>query len=414
MKQKLVKLILFFIGVPVLSFAQTDGYKYFCPLDSVKASGFYNIVLSPALNAYLKTDYSDLRVVNDSGKWVPHILRDPNSELGGEAVSAEMKIIQLQNSTVASTLIIENEQDTAISEFTVKFKTTIVKRFCTLTGSNDNKNWFIINDSILIDPTQIDRGSSQFTINFPACNYKYYKLVINNKGKDPFNIMAVYTPYLLSGPDPRYIVHPLVENPACRVAQKDSNKISYIKVTQNKAYHFGEISMAVSGIKYFYRTVDLYIPDSSNSSFANPGQLVTSFVISNNSSLRYFIKQTNAIVFYLLIHNEDNPPLKVDQVKTSSRYRVITTYLEKGNNYRLFLGNTTASYPDYDLSQLKFNRDSITTINTGKISSVEIAEKKESGLKNNNWWIWPCILAIIIALSLLTFKLSSELKNSEN
>lgn len=50
---------LFFILTSLTAFAQTAGYNFYSNLDSIKSSGFYNIVLSPQINAHLKTDYSD-------------------------------------------------------------------------------------------------------------------------------------------------------------------------------------------------------------------------------------------------------------------------------------------------------------------------------------------------------------------
>ena len=125
-------------------------------------------------------------------------------------------------------------------------------------------------------------------------------------------------------------------------------------------------------------------------------------------------RNCNATVFYLLIHNDDNLPLRVDQVKTVAGYTVATAYLEKGDNYRLFLDNTNATPPDYDLSNLRFNRDSIIILGTGKIHAIETAAIKLPPVKNNNWWIWPCIAAIITVLGLLTFRLSNEMKRSDN
>jgi hypothetical protein len=410
MKQKLVRLLLFFIVLPFLSAAQTEGYKFYYQLDSIKTSGFYDVLLTPEIKSHVKTDYSDLRIVNDSGKWVPHILRNPDKAIINDFVWQEMKIQELKNSTTATDLIIKNDQDT-ITSFKLQFKTTTVERYCTLTGSDDLKSWFIINDSILIQPDQIDKSGSEFEIAFPPCNYKYYKLVINNKGKAPFNITTVCTPRINRIKD-KYFIHPPFENPGCIVEQKDSNKLSYIKVSQKALYHFEQIDLSVSGAKYFSRKVDMYIPDSSNNSFADPGNLVASFFISNNSSLKYLFKKNyNSPVFYLIIYNEDNLPLKVDKVKTFTNYLVATTYLEKGMSYGLYTGNDSAIKPDYDLV---FNKDSTSLLNTGNIIAIKLQEVKQAVIKNNNWWIWPCIIAIIAALGLLTYKLSGEMEKSDN
>ena len=96
MKKKLFNLLLFFLMLQFVD-GQTMGYHYQSAIDSIKDDGFYNIVLTPAINAHLKTDYSDLRIVNDSGKWVPHLLRAPNTEYTNDAVLWDLKIIKKEN-----------------------------------------------------------------------------------------------------------------------------------------------------------------------------------------------------------------------------------------------------------------------------------------------------------------------------
>ena len=82
---------LFFFSVSLPTFAQKDGYKFYTNLDSIKKSGFYNIVLSPAINAKLKTDYSDVRIINNANKWVPHVFHSPVNEISRNAIQFNLK-----------------------------------------------------------------------------------------------------------------------------------------------------------------------------------------------------------------------------------------------------------------------------------------------------------------------------------
>ena len=201
---------------------------------------------------------------------------------------------------------------------------------------------------------------NSFQINFPSNNYNFFKVVIDNRNKDPFDIKdamtATSTSSMMINARPK-----LLSNPQTTIDQKDSANVSYIKITQQEPYHFDEINMKITGVKYFSRKVDFYIPSTGNYSFSNPGHLLQSFTISNNSTLEFRIPATNAPVFYLLINNEDNLPLKITEVNTVADYRYITAYLEKGNNYKLIMGNENATKPNYDLTNINTKlSDSIT------------------------------------------------------
>ena len=150
MKKRWSSIFLFCL-INICCAAQTAGYKFYSLLDSVKTSGFYNIEITPTLSAHLKTDYSDLRIVNDSGKWVPHVMHFPEREINYDVLTMDLKFTKIENANVSTTLIIENGKD-IISNLGLIIKNTAAERFCSLSGSDDKKNWFVINDSILVNP----------------------------------------------------------------------------------------------------------------------------------------------------------------------------------------------------------------------------------------------------------------------
>jgi len=404
MRKKWSSILLFCI-ITVFCNAQTEGYKFYAALDSVKTSGFYTINLVPEITAHLKTDYSDLRIVNDSGKWVPHVLYSDNSNRSFDIVFMDLKFIKKEDSKLKTILLIEN-RDSITSNIGLVIRNTTAERYCTLSGSDDNQKWFVINDSILINPS-FDNNSTEntFVINFPSSNYKYFKLIIYNNNKDPFDIKSVInrTPPALE----LYSIFGSMQNPLPKIEQQDSGKISYVKITQAQPYHFDQIDLSLSGVMYFSRKADLYIPDNKTHSFANPGRLLQSFTLSNNSTLQFKIPLSNAPVFYLLINNEDNLPLKVSEVKTNNSYHSVTCYLEQGDNYRLFLDNISATAPNYDLKQLAKNMPG-KILKTGQIIAIENKIPVLIPVKNNNWILWTSIIAVLFVLLLFTKKIVTE------
>lgn len=402
--------VAFFCMIAVCGTAQTAGYKFYAELDSVKTSGFYNIAITPELSAHVKTDYSDLRIVNDSGKWVPHVLHYPAGERSDLALYMDLRIVKKETAGSFTTVVIAAGQPVT-SNLVLNIRNTAAERFCTLSGSDDNKNWFVINDSILINPAPGEKSTvNSFRIDFPPNNYRFFKIVIDNKNKDPFDIrdaLHFTNTSAMINDKPE-----LLENPKTIIEQKDSGKISYIKVTQQQAFHFSGISLKVDGVKYFSRNVELYIPASVTHSFSNPGQLLQNFTVSNNSTLQFYVPLINAGIFYLLIHNEDNLPLKVTAVNTSIGYRYITSYLEQGNKYELIMENASATKPNYDLAGInaKFS-DSTPLLSFKKITAYKEAAVTVTPQKNNTWMLWASIIAVLIVLLVFTKKMMAEVNN---
>lgn len=406
MKKNLLNTLLFSL-ISLCSSAQTDGYRFYSPLDTVKSDGFYSIDLTPLINAHLKTDYSDVRIVNDSGKWVPHILRNPSEGITNHSARFNLKFKKNDIPGVSTTLIVENTSK-EINNIELTITNTQAERFCSLSGSNDEKEWFIINDSILVNPVSAAKELENiFTINFPSSGYRFFKIVINNKNKDPFNIVNVSQQTgVYNSPYNRFTK---VENTATYISQKDSGKISYIKITQQQPFHFDYINLKLGGVKYYSREVDFYVPYNDANSFSNPGQLLRSFTVSNNSTLQFHVPRTKAKVFYLFIKNEDNLPLKVTEINTACSNHYITAYLEKAHSYKLILDNELAIIPNYDLYKLDNKiTDSTYVLQSGAI--MPFAETKSTAVKtrNNNWMLWSAIVAALLTLLFFTYRMIKE------
>ena len=414
MKKKLDKLIVLFLLGSLSAAAQTAGYNYEAPITAVDSSGFYNIVLTPEMNAHLKADYSDLRIVNDSGKWVPHLVRNLNTEFTDDFVVWDLKTVKKENSSKATELIVSGK-DSITSNLVLYLGNTAAERFCSLSGSNDLNSWFTINDSILINPASDSKKTETFfDINFPPCNYKFFRLQINNRDKEPYNITHVGTRGVVSAAA-KFGRYPLVENPACVISQKDSSKISIIKVEQAAAYHFETVSVKISGVKYFKREAYLFIPISLNHSFNNPGQLTGNFTLSNNSTLQFRFPLNKVKTFYIIIHNDDNLPLKVEEVKTFTNYRVATVYLEKSKQYKLLLDNAATTAPQYDLNIKDISEEEIVPSATvGKIVSIQKPAAIEQLKDNPQKIIWIVITLAAVVLGFFTYRLITDMNKSKS
>ncbi len=409
MKKKLYNFLLLFIYINSHCIAQTAGWHYQAGINTIKEPGFYNIDITAAINAHLKTDYSDLRIVNDSGKWVPHVISRLDSQAASGKSTIDLTITKKTNTANTTELIVQNSLST-ITDLILSLKNTDADRFCNVTGSDDGTNWFIINDSMLIHPIRsLDSNNTSFTIQFPPNNYQYYKLLIDNKGKAPFNILGIKTTLdTVTSVLPNTALS--TENPATLIVQKDSGKLSFIKVDQTAAYHFDAIHFKISGTKYFSRTVDLYIPQSATHSFYNPGQLLRSFTVSNNSNNQFKLPVSNAVTFYLIIHNEDNLPVKTEEVKTFNARYVATVYLEKENKYKMILDNQQAATPSYDLQLPGIDKIRLLPeVAATGITAIEQPVVTTNKATNNKWMIWLMIAIAVMVLGFFTYKLITDM-----
>ena len=299
----------------------------------------------------------------------------------------------------------------SLNNINIIIKNTEVQKYCTLSGSNDKQDWFIISDSVrLIPQLSAKNTESNITINFPRSNYRFLKLVISNRNKDPYNVMGITSNSIAQGFIFSNFFDSIIQNPPTVIIQKDSNKISYIQIIQQQQFHFNQINIKVEGVKFYNRKVDLYISEKNTNTYSDPGKFIQSFTVSNNSNLQIILPVLNADTFYLVINNEDNPALRIIGVRTGISYNYITAYLEKGMTYRLIMDRQNAVFPNYDITKdYPTTKDSVPLLNAGSI----IAFKNREGIKKNNssdkkWIIWICITITLLVLLFFTKSLMKE------
>lgn len=413
MKKKLYKLLLVLLLCQLQAVAQTADFNYEAAIQPVDSSGFYNIVLTPELNAHLKTDYSDLRIVNDSGRWVPHLVRFPNEEITVAPTVFDRKILEKENTSTHTKVVLEANAD-ELANIVLTIKNTAAKRYCTLSGSDDKTTWFVINDSIEAIPVKnANDKNSNITLLFPPVSYRYFRVLISNNGKAPFNILSAGTEGINNLPGKFFRQQP-VENPDPVIFQKDSGKMSYIRIEQTGNYHFDKFSLKASGVNFFNRFAELYIPASVNHSLYSPGKLVQVFHILNNSTLQFKTEASNAKTFYIYIRNQDNLPLQIEEVKTFSSFCVATAYLEKSKQYKLVLDNDIVTVPDYDLKIGDIiNKEDLPFAVVDSIVLLK-GETVTTGITNDSTTlIWLVISIAAIVLAFFTYRLVTDMNRSK-
>ncbi len=394
----------------LLSLPAAGQFQHTCMIDSIKEAGFYSIPISPELSAYIKTDLSDLRITDEKGQWIPHIINWLYSHSTNDPVNFEMPILKKENTNSQTILIIRNNSGNKLSNLFLNVKNATINRFASLSGSDDQVNWYTITDSLLLKDQAISDDKTFLKIFFPPVNYNYYRIIISNGKKDPLNIQEVINEgSALPEKAERFIV-----NPESAFSQIDSTGYSLIKIENVNNFHVSKLTIHISSPKFFERKAGLFTSYAGSIHEMLKRTSNTDFAISSNSSGEYTIPIINNRVFYLLVENKDNPPLQVAGITTEQDKKEIIAWLDEGKNYRLLFDDSLAHAPDYDLQQFSGKiPKSVATLNVGKIEVINERKINLTSKKNHKWWIWPIIVVVILLLGYSTLTLTRDV-NKQN
>ncbi len=398
-----IKAGLFVAGMFCVMFSASaqNSFKYAATIPKTDSAGFYKISLQPALVAKSNADLSDIRLITQKGYFVPYITADNLPQPANEKFMVFPRVAAASKTDTGTSYIIENRVSLPVNMLWVKLRNTAVKRTVNISGSDDLQRWFAIEEDVPLQQAGLNSGGAYLqSLSFPASNYRYLKLLVNDKNKAPLKFMeaGIYTEQSVS--------KSYFEVPDARVSQKDSNKVTYIDIWLNDNYLVNKIELNISAPKYYKRDVAVYQLDKQDRVLVSNAEL---FPGKSNSLL--FAAKGNELE--LQIDNGDNLPLSLKNIKVFQADQFIVSYLDAGQSYKILTGDKKASAPDYDL---KFFIDSIhqripEISHTAVIKNATYQIHNKIVNKDNGIIIWISIIAALLLLILLTWKMVTEVNN---
>jgi len=379
-------------------------FKYAAKVGPVDTPEFYSIALQPGLVAKSKADLSDLRLMDDSGHFVPYVLAQGQPPwVDNSAPYIPFPAVAAKSATDSgTTYVVKNTAPAPVNNLFIKLKNAAVERTLNLFGSDDLNHWYVIEENIAIQPAVSANGSDyDQQLSFPPSNYHYLKLMVNDKHRAPIRFLAAGTYQQRSLPV-KYS-----EIAGAKFVKKDSGKSTFITVSLVGNYWVDMISLNIKAPKFYSRNVSIY-----DISGRQRELLSTDALRSDIKGVLPVEVKTSKLL--LEIDNEDNPPLSVAQVSLFQTERSALAYLEAGKAYQLLTGDTAASAPNYDLKfftdsarnrALKITHAAVLN-NALYMAPVQVPKPGNE----RTILIWGSILTALLLLTLLTWKMAGEVK----
>ena len=378
-------------------------FKYQAALPKIDSGGFYKIALLPAFIAKSNTGLTDIRLVNGKGNFVPYINAGNLPHADNEKFIVFPEVVSKKDT--GTTFIVESKEKAPVNRIWLKLKSTAAQRTINLSGSDDLQRWFAIEEDIPLQQAVLDNdGSYLQSIAFPASNYHYLKLLVNDKSKAPVKFLeaGVFTEQSVAS-----LYFPIAN---AKFIKADSNKTTTVTIQLNDYYLVNRLDLTIASPRYYKRDVAIYQIDKQGR------QLVGSAELNSSKKPTLFINaKTNKL--QLEIDNGDNTPLDIKDVTVAQADQSITAYLDAGQTYRLLTGEANATAPVYDL---KFFADSIRNqvreINHGEVTTNPAFGTPAPKAPQHNYTlvIWIVIIAALLLLTLLTVKMTKEVNAKGN
>ncbi len=386
---------------------QAQHFKNKAALGRVSKTGFYLIDITPELTSYVKTDFSDLRIMDDSNRQTPYVIEN----FGTAKTSTSSEYLEILKNDITdsgkSVLILLNRKRGKIENFSLLIRNTSVSRLANISGSDDMQHWYSISENmLLLDDHSADSDKYTCVMGFPVSTYRFFKLIIYNGKNDPLNIISAQIYHFNEeGPHQHKEVSSMIDNPNSRFTQKDSSDgFSYINVHDTFAFHKCNVFLSAKAPAFFKREMTILLPYQST----------FSFTYSSSSLPMFSFPVFKAKDWIMKIYNGDNPPVKVEDISTKQVHKQIYAWLDSGRAYHLLMNDSAATAPVYDLQDYS---DSINHyVGELRYSNIEsialpVAAPAKSIFKQPV--LWAIVIAILVGLLFFTTKLTKEVAKKE-
>ena len=394
-------LILFSLALASAGSQAQEGFAYRSELDTVRQAGLYKITLMPDLLAKCKEDLSDLRIRDSSGNLVPYVLKSDLPVFTTENFSEFPILSNLKLVDSNTEVEIANGSADNISSLLLIMKNNSARRTAILSGSDDREKWFVIREHIELQEAGSDTADHYVqSISFPASHYRFFKLILEDKGLLPVNILR-------TGITSRsFTIGKYLGVPFPALAQKDSSdKHSYISLQYRDRYRIDKLDLLLQGPQLFKRDARIYDRGDGRD------RLVAETTLSpGNSSFVIPAVKTNSLL--IDITNDDNKPLVVQAAQSAQLNQYLLSWLQPGSGYSLLAGNAHAQSPEYDL---KYFVDSLTKnpqeIVSGPVQPVStgLAAVVPPHADHSGLLLWGILAVVLLLLASLSYKMMKSI-----
>lgn len=400
-----------FILVLFLSNLSFGQYNTTAKLKKAAENGMHEIVLSPEIRSFSKQDLSDVRIFDSRGNEIPYFIQNSKDVSSNSFV--EYSIISKTVSPKKTTsIIIEIPSNNKNNQLSLFIANSNVEKKYSVSGSDDQKEWFGISDSqILSDLNSTSETSVIKTISYPLSTYHYLKIDFDDRKTLPVNVLRVGN---FNTQLQKSALQAIVPKKSF-TTEDHSKKETQIHVLFAAPQVINEISFEISKPTYYNRRAILFIKVKQETKRKSSviEEEIASFELNSNVKNTFTIPEIFEKEIYIKIENHDNQPLSVSAIKYSQKPISIVADLSANESYILKTGNKTLTEPDYDLSSFKNN----IAVNLPQISIYDIQQKtsdknqiENKSFWQQSWFMWLCIIFGGLTIFFFTASLVKDLK----
>jgi hypothetical protein len=350
---------------------------------------------------------ADLRIISDENEEIPYKLEISQAE--HERTSFIVSLLNKGYIPESYDIFTADLGKAGILHNEIEFRTPAdgFRRKATVESSNDGTSWMEIAEQTVYAFTVKERGftTHDTSIRYPESTARYLRLKIADDEEGSLEITGA-------------TVFFIKETPA-REIPWDASILSTTRDSDQRTTNV-EVDLGTSGLPSyrldisvpdvnFYREVTLQVsPDREDWSTVMRQAEIYAFDTPKfiGKSLVITYPETTSRYLRLVIHDEDSPPLAVQEINVWGLWRRLVFAADPQQPYKLYYGNAKAQRPSYDIEQVfsYLATEQLPEAKLGPQDANEYFEEEKPPVSERFTWLLPTVVAvaaIVVAVLLI-------------
>ncbi len=385
-------------------------YKKLIAIEDIE--GVASVKIDAETYNHSKEDLSDLRVIDDKGKEVPYRLEVLESTK--EMIRFEPHLYNLSNipNEYTEFYLDMGEKTHMINKLHIVTSNKNFRRKVELFGSDDSKKWLKIRDDAHIFNFHTEDYTSALTdLDFLDTKRRYLKIVIWNEKEKPLEIEECW---VYQEKVSKASMDEIPFKITSRIENKEKKRTEIILDVVYNDVPKNEITLDFVSPGYYRSVCVSGSTDAENWRYLNSG-VIYRFEKENRNNV-ISLGEARDRYLKILIQNQDDAPLKIDNMSIKGNQRVIYFPPERNNRYYLFYGNPDARKPIYEFEKILPHTESKKAVMVQlkkEQANEDFSKIKEVLKEDQQFLLWPMVAFVVIALGFLIIKSIKRIKEKE-
>ena len=273
--------------------------------------------------------------------------------------------------------------------------------------SNDEATWMKIAEQTVYDFTVKERGftARDTRVRYPESTARYLRVKIADNGEGSLEITGATVFYVKEALAREISLPSSILNISRDAGQRTTNVEVDLGTPGLPSYRLAIVVPDVN----FYREVTLEAsPDREKWTTITRRTDIYVFDTPKfvGKSLVITYPETTSRYLRLVIHDEDSPPLTIQEVNVWSLWRRLVFTADPQHSYKLYYGNAEAQRPSYDIERIfpYLATDILPEAKLSPQTTNPYFEEEKPPVSERFPWLFPTVVAVAAVLvALLLF-----------